>query len=151
MIRLGADSWQLIYTRECQTLFLFRASFLTSQLRAIKSLDELDRLQQASSAVDKIAHRLQTGNIDLVGRTEKEVSEELGRQIIEEGHEKVNFAIVAAGENAASPHHEAGSRIIRDSEIVLCDFGGTMYETTELVIAPTSHDAYGQELHPKNL
>ena len=106
---------------------LFRASFLTSQLRAIKSLDELDRLQQASSAVDKIAHRLQTGNIDLVGRTEKEVSEELGRQIIEEGHEKVNFAIVAAGENAASPHHEAGSRIIRDSEIVLCDFGGTMY------------------------
>src|SRR5690606_22924795 len=39
---------------------------------------------------------------------------------------KVNFAIVAAGENAASPHHHAGPRVIREGEIVLCDFGGTM-------------------------
>jgi Xaa-Pro aminopeptidase len=38
----------------------------------------------------------------------------------------VNFAIVAAGENAASPHHHPGARVIRDGEIVLCDFGGTM-------------------------
>jgi len=38
----------------------------------------------------------------------------------------VNFAIVAAGENAASPHHHPGSRVIRAGEIVLCDFGGTM-------------------------
>ena len=38
----------------------------------------------------------------------------------------VNFAIVAAGENAASPHHHAGDRVIREGEIVLCDFGGTM-------------------------
>ena len=38
----------------------------------------------------------------------------------------MNFAIVAAGENAASPHHHAGSRVIREGEIVLCDFGGTM-------------------------
>ena len=38
----------------------------------------------------------------------------------------MNFAIVAAGENAASPHHHAGDRVIRENEIVLCDFGGTM-------------------------
>ena len=43
-----------------------------------------------------------------------------------EGHDKVNFAIVAAAENAASPHHHAGGRVIRYGEIVLCDFGGTM-------------------------
>jgi Xaa-Pro aminopeptidase len=40
----------------------------------------------------------------------------------------VNFAIVAAGENAASPHHEAGERVIRPGEVVLCDFGGTMLD-----------------------
>jgi Xaa-Pro aminopeptidase len=40
----------------------------------------------------------------------------------------VNFAIVAAGENAASPHHEAGGREIRPGEVVLCDFGGTMLD-----------------------
>jgi Xaa-Pro aminopeptidase len=37
----------------------------------------------------------------------------------------VNFAIVAAGENAASPHHDASDRVIRAGEMVLCDFGGT--------------------------
>jgi Xaa-Pro dipeptidase len=46
--------------------------------------------------------------------------------LIAEGHDVVNFAIVAAGENAASPHHHAGSRVIQANEIVLCDFGGTM-------------------------
>ena len=40
--------------------------------------------------------------------------------------DKVNFAIVAAGENAASLHHHPGPRVIRHGEIVLCDFGGTM-------------------------
>ena len=38
----------------------------------------------------------------------------------------MNFAIVAAGENAASPHHHASQRVVNDGEIVLCDFGGTM-------------------------
>ena len=38
----------------------------------------------------------------------------------------MHCAIVAAGEPAASPHHEPGSRVIRSGEIVLCDFGGTM-------------------------
>src|SRR5690606_2194803 len=36
--------------------------------------------------------------------------------------------IVAAGENAASPHHDAGERRIRPGEVVLCDFGGTMHD-----------------------
>jgi Xaa-Pro aminopeptidase len=33
---------------------------------------------------------------------------------------------VAAGPNAASPHHEPGDRVIERDEVVLCDFGGTM-------------------------
>ena len=61
-----------------------------------------------------------------VGRTEAEVSAHLSARIVEEGHQHVNFAIVAAGENAASPHHHPGSRVIREGEVVLCDFGGTM-------------------------
>ena len=62
-----------------------------------------------------------------MGRTEAEVSAELGRQILAEGHDRVNFAIVAAGANAASPHHEPGGRIIGAGEVVLFDFGGTMF------------------------
>ena len=103
-----------------------RAVDVVGPLRMAKDQAEIDALAAAGAAVDRIAGELQRGEIPLVGRTEAEVSAHLGRRIIEEGHDKVNFAIVAAGENAASPHHHAGSRVIGPNEIVLCDFGGTM-------------------------
>ena len=40
----------------------------------------------------------------------------------------MNFAIVASGPNAASPHHHASDRVIGPGEVVLCDFGGTTAE-----------------------
>lgn len=103
-----------------------RANDVVSPARMVKGEAEIAALKSAAAAVDRIAARLQGGDIELVGRTEAEVSAELSRQILAEGHEKVNFAIVAAGENAASPHHHPGGRIIGRDEIVLCDFGGTM-------------------------
>lgn len=103
-----------------------RAVDVVGPLRMSKDRAEVDALAAAGSAVDVIAGELQRGDIPLVGRTEAEVSAHLGRRIVEEGHQKVNFAIVAAGENAASPHHHASDRVIREDEIVLCDFGGTM-------------------------
>ena len=69
---------------------------------------------------------MHAGDIALVGRTEAEVSADISARLLAEGHDKVNFAIVAAGENAASPHHHASSRVIAADEVVLCDFGGTM-------------------------
>ena len=105
-----------------------RASAVVGSVRAKKDEHEVEALRRAGAAVDRIATRLRSGEIPLVGQTEAAVSAELGRQIIEEGHHKVNFAIVAAGENAASPHHEAGDRVIREGEVVLCDFGGTMLD-----------------------
>ena len=103
-----------------------RGSEVTAPIRSVKTPDEVERLRAAGAAVDRIAGRLQRGEIELVGRTEAEVSVELGRQIVAEGHDRVNFAIVAAGANAASPHHEPGPRVIATDEVVLCDFGGTM-------------------------
>jgi Xaa-Pro aminopeptidase len=95
-------------------------------LREVKDPHEVEALRRAAAAVDRIAAELQAGRIALVGRTEAEVSADLGRRILAEGHQRVNFAIVAAGENAASPHHEPGERVIAPGEVVLCDFGGTM-------------------------
>ncbi|MEO6571970.1 MAG: Xaa-Pro peptidase family protein [Ilumatobacteraceae bacterium] len=103
-----------------------RAVDVVGPMRMIKDDAEIAALAAAGAAVDRIAAELQAGRIDLVGRTEADVSAELSARIISEGHQKVNFAIVAAGENAASPHHHAGARVIREGEIVLCDFGGTM-------------------------
>ncbi len=103
-----------------------RAVDVIGHLRMVKDQAEVDALAAAGAAVDRIAGELQSGTIPLVGRTEAEVSADLSRRILAEGHQRVNFAIVAAGENAASPHHHPGERVIGADEIVLCDFGGTM-------------------------
>ncbi|MDP6480762.1 MAG: Xaa-Pro peptidase family protein [Acidimicrobiales bacterium] len=103
-----------------------RASEVTAPIRSVKDASEVEALRAAGSAVDRIAAQIQAGEIPLVGRTEAEVSAQIGRRIVEEGHHRVNFAIVASGPNAASPHHEAGDRVIRPGEAVLFDFGGTM-------------------------
>lgn len=103
-----------------------RAVEVVGEQRMVKDQAEIDALSAAGAVVDAIAADLQAGNIELIGRTEAEVSAELSARIIAGGHQKVNFAIVAAGENAASPHHHAGDRVIGENEIVLCDFGGTM-------------------------
>ena len=103
-----------------------RAVEVVGPLRSRKDPAEIEALRAAGAAVDRIAGALQRGEIPLVGRTEAQVSADLSARILAEGHDVVNFAIVAAGENAASPHHHAGSRVIRAGELVLCDFGGTM-------------------------
>jgi Xaa-Pro aminopeptidase len=103
-----------------------RGSDVMGPLRARKDAAEVEALRRAGAAADRVATELQTGDIELAGRTEAQVSAELGRRLRAEGHQRVNFAIVAAGENAASPHHEPGDRVIHEGEVVLCDFGGTM-------------------------
>ena len=99
---------------------------VTGPLRMAKDAVEIERLVAAGAAADRVAAQLHSGDIALVGRTEADVSADISARLIAEGHDKVNFAIVAAGENAASPHHHASSRVIRNGEVVLCDFGGTM-------------------------
>ncbi len=102
------------------------AGMVTGPLRAVKDIAEVASLRAASAAADRVAAQLQAGEIPLVGRSEAQVSADLGARLLVEGHAHVNFAIVAAGSNAASPHHDAGPRVIEAGEIVLCDFGGTM-------------------------
>ncbi|MCU1387737.1 MAG: hypothetical protein JWL72_1075 [Ilumatobacteraceae bacterium] len=102
-----------------------RADVVTS-MRMTKDAAEIAALRAAGAAVDRIAAQLQAGEIPLIGRTEAAVSADLSERIIAEGHQVVNFAIVAAGPNAASPHHSASERVIGRDEILLCDFGGTM-------------------------
>ena len=103
-----------------------RAVDVVGPMRMAKDADEIAALQAAGAAADRVAMQLQAGEIDLVGRTEAQVSADISARLIDQGHDVVNFAIVAAGENAASPHHHAGPRVIQKNEIVLCDFGGTM-------------------------
>lgn len=110
--RLRSASWRV-------------ASEVTAPIRAIKDASEREALRRAGAAADRVAQALQAGKIPLVGRTEADVSADIGALLVAEGHSHVNFAIVASGPNAASPHHEAAERIIGRDETVVCDFGGT--------------------------
>jgi Xaa-Pro aminopeptidase len=103
-----------------------RAVDVVGGLRMAKDHAEIAALAAAGAAADRVAAQLHAGQIPLVGRTEAQVSADISARLLAEGHDVVNFAIVAAGENAASPHHHPGSRVIAKDEIVLCDFGGTM-------------------------
>jgi Xaa-Pro aminopeptidase len=100
------------------------ASSITAPLRAIKDDAEIDALARAGEAVDRIADELRTTGF--AGRTEQSLHRELVDLMLDAGHERANFAIVASGPNAASPHHEPTSRTIQRGDVVLCDFGGTM-------------------------
>jgi Xaa-Pro aminopeptidase len=102
------------------------ASVVTGALRAVKDADEIAALRRAAAAADEVATALVEGEIDLVGRTEAAVSREISDRLMERGNQHVNFAIVGSGPNAASPHHDAGDRVIGRGESVVCDFGGTM-------------------------
>jgi Xaa-Pro aminopeptidase len=128
-VAIGDQMWsrflvELLHQRP--DLSLVRSTEVIGAMRMIKDDDEVAALAAASAAVDRIADDLRTGVIPIVGRTEHQVSMDLSDRILAEGHERVNFAIVATADNAASPHHHPGSRIIGENELVLCDFGGTM-------------------------
>ncbi len=98
---------------------------MVGPLRIVKDAQEIEALTLAAHAVDVVAAAMRTRPFG--GRTELDVHRELVERMLAEGHERANFAIVAAGAHAASPHHEPSpSRVIADGEIVLCDFGGTM-------------------------
>jgi Xaa-Pro aminopeptidase len=102
------------------------AGEVVGPLRAVKDAHEVAALRAAGAAADRVATALTSGEISLLGRTEAEVSAEISRRLRAEGHDKVNFAIVGSGPNSASPHHEAGSRVIGRNEVVVCDFGGSL-------------------------
>jgi Xaa-Pro aminopeptidase len=102
-----------------------KGSEVTAALRMVKDPTEVDALRAAARAVDGIVAEMRTRPFG--GRTETDVHRELVQRMLDAGHERANFAIVGSGPNGASPHHEAGSRVIEPGDVVVCDFGGSMH------------------------
>ena len=99
------------------------ASAVTAAVRTVKGADEVEVLQRAANAVDAVVTEMRQR--PFAGRSEMEIHRELIERMLQHGHQRANFAIVAAGANAASPHHEPGARIVNVGDLVLCDLGGT--------------------------
>ncbi|MER7892674.1 Xaa-Pro peptidase family protein [Micromonospora sp. NPDC094482] len=94
------------------------------ELRIRKSPAEVAALAEAGAAIDDVHRRM--GQWLRPGRTEAEVAADIAAAIRAAGHVTVDFVIVAAGPNGASPHHGTSDRPIGAGEPVVVDIGGTM-------------------------
>jgi Xaa-Pro aminopeptidase len=127
-IAIGDHTWArfvLALQAELPGAAFTAASRITGALRAVKDAAEIDALLAAARAVDAIAEAMRSRPFS--GRTEHDVHRELVERMLDAGHERANFAIVASGPNGASPHHDPGERVIGDGDVVLCDFGGARH------------------------
>lgn len=100
------------------------AGAVIASLRMRKSAEEIEALREAGAAIDSV--HAQVAQWLRAGRTEREVAADIDRAIIEAGHSRVDFVIVASGPNGASPHHEVSDRVIEVGDPVVVDIGGTM-------------------------
>jgi Xaa-Pro aminopeptidase len=100
------------------------ASAALSGLRARKTAAEIEALAAAGAAIDRV-HAQVPGWLR-PGRTELEIAADITDAILAAGHARADFAIVASGPNAASPHHSPASRVLQAGDAVVVDIGGTM-------------------------
>jgi len=99
------------------------ASELTKHLRIRKDAEEIATLRTAAEGVDRVLSRV-ARELRFEGRSERQVARDFALLIVEEGHDVASFTIIGSGPNGASPHHEPGLRVIREGDLVVCDFGG---------------------------
>ncbi|MHB1875198.1 MAG: M24 family metallopeptidase, partial [Streptosporangiaceae bacterium] len=126
-VGLADRMWALMVLRFAAALPGARqrlASAALSPLRSVKSPAEVAALRAAGRAIDRVHERVPQWL--RAGRTEEQVAAAISDAILAEGHATVDFAIVASGPNAASPHHTASDRVLHDGDVVVVDIGGTM-------------------------
>ena len=124
---IGDHTWSrflLAIQEACPGVRFVPASGITAPLRLVKDDTEIELLGVAADAADRVMVRLAEEHF--AGRTERDLARFLATALIEEGHEVAEFAIVASGRNAASPHHEATDRVVGPGDTVVADFGGSI-------------------------
>jgi Xaa-Pro aminopeptidase len=100
------------------------AGDLVEQLRAVKEPEEIERIAAAAELGDDVFRwALERG---LAGRTERDVARACEARIRELGAEPSFPPIVAAAENGAIPHSDAGDREIGQGELVVFDMGAML-------------------------
>jgi Xaa-Pro aminopeptidase len=103
---------------------LLPAGDLVEQLRAVKEPEEIERMTAASELADEVFRW--AAERGLAGRTERDVARACEARIRELGAEPSFPPIIAAGENGAIPHAEAGEREIGSGELVVFDMGAQL-------------------------
>ncbi|HET6154515.1 MAG TPA: Xaa-Pro peptidase family protein [Marmoricola sp.] len=112
LVRMGAIAKELS----------FELNDALGSMRSIKDPWEIDQLRAAGSALDEVF--VQIPGLLRPGRTELEVSDAIGRLMLDHGFTNPDFVAVAAGESGANPHHAATPRVLRTGDVVFIDASG---------------------------
>jgi Xaa-Pro aminopeptidase len=126
-VGLSDRMWALMVLRFRDALPGVRQELASAALRGLrisKTPAEVAALRAAGEAIDRV--HAQVPDWLRPGRTERQVAADIADAIIQEGHTRVDFTIVASGPNAASPHHEVSERALQHGDAVVVDIGGTM-------------------------
>lgn len=94
------------------------------ELRIRKDDAEIAQLRAAGAAIDRVHARMT--EFLKAGRTENRIAADIAEAIVAEGHEAAAFVVVGSGPNGASPHHDAGERVVEAGDVVVVDIGGPL-------------------------
>lgn len=101
---------------------LSEAGHFFDAVRAVKTPDEIRRLEAAAQATDRaIRTAFESAR---PGMTEKRVGVALTTQLIFGGAEMQAFQVLAAGTNSCATHQRAGDYVIQRGDLMRTDFGG---------------------------
>jgi Xaa-Pro aminopeptidase len=110
--------------KQCTPMRTIPLDPIIARLRIIKSPLEIRALIDAAAQAD----RAMQAAVEACrpGVTEAEVAWAAEEAFRKDGAERVEFTIVAAGENAAFPHHQSGEKVLRKGEGIIIDIGASL-------------------------
>ena len=104
------------------TITLHPTKGITSKLREIKSVEEIQLLKKAIQISDQAFNSV--SETISVGDSEEDIAWRFEKLVRELGGEAISFdTIVASGPNGARPHHKAGKSLIKEGDTIVFDCG----------------------------
>jgi Xaa-Pro aminopeptidase len=131
-LRLGFEEEHVSYREHArlraalpERIELVPVEGLVERLRAVKDVDEVMRIQEATKLADAALEDLLRGG--LAGRTEHELAFDLEVAMRRQGAEGPSFPpIVAAGQNGALPHATPREVEVTPGQMVVIDWGAKL-------------------------
>lgn len=114
----------LAVSETCPPQQFVSADPLIGHLRMKKSPEEIEALRQAAVQAD----RAMQAAVDACrpGTSEAEVAWAAETAFRKDGAERVEFTLVAAGKNAAEPHHHSGETVLQAGQGIIIDIGASL-------------------------
>ncbi len=114
----------LFALEHCNPMQTISVDPIIAQLRIKKSSQEIRALADAAAQAD----RAMQAAVDACrpGITEAEIAWAAEKAFRKDGADRVEFTIVAAGQNAAYPHHQSGDKVLQKGEGIIIDIGASL-------------------------